>query len=145
MTTKYDAHIGDQHITHTKVRFDDPAGMGKGKSSSVVQIAPRQYGQTVGYFYNTFFGKKEETKKPESNNEIGNNEQKLKYYFKAKKFKFHNNYYTFYRKHNCLRMMDFEIAAYDPNVIKDLDIVNFIHSNQYQDEENLSGAPIKRP
>jgi len=41
-------------------------------------------------------------------------------------------------------MMDFEIAAYDPNVIKDLDIVNFIHSNPYEDEESPSGADIKR-
>ena len=75
---------------------------------------------------------------------MGNNGQKLKYYFKAKKFQFHNNYYTFYRKHNCLRMMDFEIAAYDPNVAKELDIVTFIHRNQYEDEENVVGTDPKR-
>ena len=52
----------------------------------------------------------------------------------AKLFRFNNNYFSYYKKHNCLRMMDFDLAAFDPQAIRDLDIINFIHNNNLQFE-----------
>lgn len=60
----------------------------------------------------------------------------MRYYFKAKLFKFNNNYFRYYRKHNCLRMMDFHIAAFDTQAIRDLDIINFIHNNNCDEGED---------
>ena len=52
-----------------------------------------------------------------------------KYYIKAKIFKFHNIYQNYDRKHESMRMIDYQIAVYDKQTIRDLDIIQFIHDN----------------
>ena len=55
--------------------------------------------------------------------ERDNEEKKQALYFKAKRFTFHNVYQSFDRKHNCLRLIDFDFLAMDECVMKDLDII----------------------
>jgi hypothetical protein len=50
-------------------------------------------------------------------------EKRKKLYFKAKTFKFENIYQSFDKDHDCMRMMDFEIAVCDPQLISDLEII----------------------
>ena len=64
-------------------------------------------------------------------------EKRKKFYFKAKFFKFENVYQSYDKEHECLRFMDFNIVIADAEIIKDLEIIQFLHHN------NVDNTPLK--
>ena len=66
---------------------------------------------------------------------------KEKQYFKGKVFTFPNVFLHYIQKHNCVRMIDYEILAYDKKVIQDLNVISFMCLNAQLSEETGISAP----